>query len=171
MLQTAAGERTIPWDELPQDGDLTWQKDCSPPPPELPQPGEQPEDAEAAEAEIRANFIALFDRDAVFEDRAEQLLDDTTGLQDALDQLEAGGFADAAQTSSRTMTDLVFVSPDEAWFGYDLETVFSDFPSRFGIAYLIDGQWRIARAVICQDFALAGVYCNPPVNDIYPAVG
>ncbi|MEQ1873084.1 MAG: hypothetical protein ABL953_05090 [Ilumatobacteraceae bacterium] len=171
VLQTAEGERAIPWDELPQDGDLTWQKDCSPPPPELPQPGEQPDDADAAEADVRANFIALFDRDAVFEERAEQLLDDTTGVQDALDQLAAGGFADAAQTSARTMTDLVFVSPDEAWFRYDLETVFADFPSRFGIAYLIDGEWRIARAVICQDFALAGVYCNPPVNDIYPAQG
>lgn len=171
VLQTAVGERTIPWNELPQDGDLAWQKDCSPPPPELPDPGEQPDDAAAAEAEIRANFIALFDRDVAFGDEAEQLLDDTTGVQDALDQLEAGGFADAAQTSSRTMTDLVFVSPDEAWFRYDLETVFADFPSRFGIAYLIDGQWRIARAVICQDLALAGAYCNPPVNDIYPAVG
>jgi len=171
VVQTEAGERVIAWQDLPQEGDLEWQKDCSPPPPELPQAGQQPEEADDAEAQIRANFDGLFAADVPFEARGEQFLDDTTGIQDAIDQMQEGGFADAAQTAKHTMTDLVFVSPDEAWFQYDLETSFSVFPSRFGIAYLIDGQWRIARAVICQDLALTGIGCNPPVNDIYPAVG
>lgn len=171
VMQTDAGERVIPWNEIPQDGDLTWQKDCSPPPPELPAAGEQPDDAEAAEEEIRAIFDQLFDNSVAFEDKAEGLLDDTTGIQDALDEMRAGGFAEAAETALHTMTDFVFVSPTEAWFKYDLETIYGDFPNRFGIAYLIDGQWRIARAVVCQDLSLTGVPCNPPVFDIYPAVG
>ncbi|CAN5412273.1 hypothetical protein BH10ACT2_BH10ACT2_16320 [soil metagenome] len=170
VLQTDGGERTIAWDELPQDGDLDWQKGCSPPPPDLPLAGDQPDDAQGAEAQIRANFAALFDNDVPFEEKGD-LIDDTTGIQDAIDQLQVGGFADAAQTAKHTITDLVFVSPDEAWFRYDLQTIFSDFQSRFGIAYLIDGQWRIARAVMCQDLALTGISCNPPVNDIYPALG
>ena len=28
------------------------------------------------------------------------------------------------------------------------ETQFGDFPDRFGIAYLIDSEWRFARAVV-----------------------
>jgi len=170
VLQTEAGERTISWDEIPQDGDIEWQKDCTPPPPELPPAGEQPDDAQGAEAQIRANFEALFANDVPFEDKGDQLLDDTTGVQDAIEAMQAGGFGDAAQTSNHTMIDLVFVSPDEAWFRYDLETQFGLF-NRFGISYLIDGEWRIARAVICQDLALTGISCNPPVNDIYPFVG
>jgi hypothetical protein len=171
VLQTEAGEKTIAWDELPQDGDLAWQKDCSPPPPSLPPAGDQPDDSTSAEAEIRSNFELLYNRDVAFEDKGEQLLDDTAGIQDAIDQMQAGGFADVANTAVHTMTDLVFVSPNEAWFTYDLETQFGGFPNRFGIAYLIDGEWRFARAVVCQDLALTGTACNPQVNDIYPAVG
>ena len=171
VLQTEAGERTIAWNDLPQDGDLGWQKDCSPPPPSLPEAGEQPDDPVGAEAEIRANYELLFDQNISFEDKGEQLLDDTTGVLEAIEQLQTTGFGDAATTSVHTMVDLVFVSPNEAWFSYDLQTQFGDFPNRFGIAYLIDGEWRFARAVMCQDLALAGISCNPPVNDIYPAVG
>ncbi len=171
VLKTDAGEKTIAWDELPQDGDLAWQKDCSPPPPGLPAAGDQPDDPLGTEAEIRTNFELLYNQDVAFEDKGKQLLDDTTGIQDAIDQMQAGGFADVANTAVHTMTDLVFVSRNEAWFTYDLQTQFGDFPNRFGIAYLIDGQWRIARAVVCQDLALTGIACNPPVNDIFPAVG
>ncbi|MCE9623138.1 MAG: hypothetical protein K8R99_12410 [Actinomycetia bacterium] len=171
VLQTETGERTVAWDEIPQDGDLEWQKDCSPPPPELPLAGGQPDDPAGAEAQIRANYDLLYDLDIAFADKAEQLLDDTTGVLDAIEQMREGGFADAAETSVHTMTDLVFVSPNEAWFTYDLETQFGGFANRFGIAYLIDGEWRFARAVVCQDLSLTGIPCNPPVNDIYPAVG
>lgn len=171
VLQTEAGEQTLAWDELPQDGDLEWQKDCSPPPPSLPPAGDQPDDPAAAEAEIRSNYELLYDREIAFEDKGEQLLDDTAGILEAIEQMQDGGFADVAETAVHTMTELVFVSPTEAWFTYDLETEFGGFANRFGIAYLIDGEWRFARAVMCQDLALTGVPCNPPANDIYPAVG
>ena len=135
--------------------------------PPLPPAGDQPDDPQAAEAEIRANFALLFDRDVPVADRDERFLDDTEGIQEARDQL-SDVVVEAARTAVRTLTKVVFVSPTEAWFKYDLTTVVADIPGRFGIAYLIDGQWKIARAVVCQDLALAGSPCDPPVNEITP---
>jgi hypothetical protein len=62
----------------------------------------------------------------------------------------------------------VFTNPTEAWFRYDLETSSSFFADRFGIAYLIDGSWRISRRVICQDLALAASPCEPDSEPINP---
>jgi hypothetical protein len=62
----------------------------------------------------------------------------------------------------------VFTSPTEAWFRYDIETNVTNFTDRFGIAFQIDGVWVIARAVICQDLALAGAQCFPFVDQIQP---
>ncbi len=167
-LTTAAGEHVVAWNELPRDGDLAWQKGCNPPPPELPAAGEQPKDPAAAEQQVRDTFDLLWNSDIPFEDKGDQVLDDTTGVKDAIDQVYAGGFADTAKTAVHTMTDLVFVSPDEAWFMYDIHSDISDFTNRFGVAYRIDGTWRIARAVICQDLSLAGGMCFPQVNGITP---
>ena len=167
-LQTESDERIVPWAEMPREGDVAWQKSCSPPPPELPAAGEQPADAAAAEQQIRDNFALLWDSDVTFEERGAQLLDDTTGVQDAIDAVVDGGFADVAATAQHTITEVVFTSPTEAWFGYDIDTTISDFTGRFGIAYFIDGRWRFARAVICQDLSLAGGQCVPFADQIYP---
>ncbi len=167
-VQTELAERIVSWAEMPREGDVAWQKSCSPPPPELPAAGEQPADATAAEQQIRDNFALLWNSDVPFEEKGAQLLDDTTGVQDAIDAVFDGGFADAAATARHSITDVVFTSPTEAWFGYDIDTTISDFTGRFGIAYFIDGRWRFARAVFCQDLSLAGGQCQPFVDQIYP---
>jgi len=135
--------------------------------PPLPPAGDQPDDAALAEAEIRANFELLFNLDVPLEQKAEQLLDDTEGVQQARDHLSPA-IVEATKSATRTVTEFVFVSPTEAWFKYDLKTIFGDQRGRFGIAYLIGGEWKIARAVICQDLSLGGSPCNPPVSDIAP---
>ncbi len=166
-LQSATGETVVQWADLPREGDLAWQKACNPPPPELPPAGEQPADAAAAEQQIRDNFDLLWSQDVDFEDKAT-LLDDATGVQDAIDAVFNGGFAGAAESAVHTIGDIVFTSPSEAWFQYDITTTAGNFTGRFGIAYLIDGRWRFARAVICQDLSLAGGQCEPFVDQIYP---
>ena len=167
-VRTAAGEREVAWDDLPVDGDLAWQHACNPPPPALPPPGEQPGDPSAAEAEIRDAFDLLWNTEVPFDEKGPLILDDTTGVEQAIEDVMNGGFGDAASTSVHTMTGLVFVSPDEAWFTYDIETISGNFTNRFGIAYQIEGVWRITRAVICQDLSLAGGQCFPPVPAIQP---
>lgn len=167
-VRTAAGEREIAWDDLPMDGDLEWQHACNPPPPSLPPPGEQPADPGAAEDQIRTAFDLLWDTDVPFDEKGSLVLDDITGVEQAIEDVMNGGFGEAASTSVHTMTGLVFVSPDEAWFTYDVETTSGSFTNRFGIAYRIDGVWKITRAVICQDLSLAGGQCLPPVPQIQP---
>jgi hypothetical protein len=67
-----------------------------------------------------------------------------------------------------TIEELVFTSPEEAWFRYSIDTSNGMFGPRYGTAHLIDGSWRFARAVVCQDLALAGAMCEPPVEPIMP---
>lgn len=165
-LESANGTDVIPFDDMPRDGDVEWQKGCNPPPPELPPAGEQPDDRDAAEQEVRAVFDLLWDRDIPLDEKV--VLDDDTGVAEAIDQVDNGGFGEAAETAVHTMTELVFTSPTEAWFMYDLETSVTNFPNRFGIAYRIDGVWVISRAVICQDLSLGGGQCFPFVDQIYP---
>lgn len=168
VMQTAAAEKTVLFADLPREGDLAWQHACNPPPPELPPAGEQPLDAVAAEQEIRSSFDMLWDSDVAFADKGGQLLDDPTGVQVAIDTVFEGGLAAVAKAAIHSMNDLVFTSPTEAWFEYDISTTSGSFTGRFGIAYLLDGHWRFARAVICQDLALAGGQCEPYVDQIYP---
>lgn len=170
-LAEAGGLREVAWDEVPRDGDEAWMEGCTPPPPELPPAGEQPDDPAAAEAEIRAAFELLWDTDVPFEEKGDLVLDDTTGVAEAVDQVMEGGFGDTARTATHTMTELVFVSPDEAWFTYDIDSTAADFTNRFGIAYRIDGRWYITRAVICQDLSLAGGQCIPFAEPITPPAG
>lgn len=168
-LQTAAGPKDVPYELLPRDGDVEWQKACNPPPPELPVPGEQPDDPAEAEQQVRDVFDLLWNDEVALEDKV--VLDDTTGVADAIEQMQNGGFAGTAATARHTITAVVFTSPTEAWFTYDIDTDVADFTNRFGIAYRIDGVWVISRAVMCQDLALAGAQCIPFSDEIRPPAG
>lgn len=165
-LQIPDGMKNVSYDQLPREGDVEWQKACNPPPPELPAPGEQPDDPAATEQQVRDVFDLLWDRDIPLDEKV--VLDDPTGVADAIEQVDDGGFADTAQSAEHTITEVVFTSPTEAWFTYDLNTDVTDFTNRFGIAYRIDGVWVISRAVICQDLALAGGQCIPFADEIRP---
>ena len=81
-------------------------------------------------------------------------------------------FGNAANTAEYQLNDLVFTSPTEAWFMYEIHTTtVGVLGNRFGIVRLVDGDWRFARAVVCQDLSLAGAPCSPAVNDIQPPAG
>ncbi len=167
-VTSETGARNVDWSALPQSGDAAWQRGCNPPPPELPPPGDQPGDPAGAEQEIRDTLEVLWDQDTPREEKPKDLLDDNTGVDAAVDELRNGGFGDVAATAVYTVNDVVFTSPTEAWFEYDISTTSGAFTGRFGVATFIDGKWRIARAVVCQDLSLAGVQCSPPVTQIFP---
>ena len=95
-------------------------------------------------------------------------LDSDEGVQETIDVVLGGTFGSAAQGAEYTMGDLVFTSPTEAWFTYDLFANNNHFNRRFGLAVEIDGAWKISRGVICQDLALAGGHCEPPIGQLYP---
>jgi hypothetical protein len=101
-LQRAAAAIDIAYDDLPRDGDLEWQKACNPPPPELPAAGEQPDDPAGAEQQIVDVFALLWDRDIPLDEKV--VLDDTTGVADAVEQVDNGGFGETAKTATHTIT-------------------------------------------------------------------
>ena len=157
---------------LGTDGVGTWddpefRESCTPPPPALPDAGEQPADPAAAEAEVRAAMSMLYGIIGSDEVGAE-LLDDSTGVAEAREQVQAGGFADDAAGAAATIDELVFTTPAEAWFRYSIDTPGNDFDNRYGIAVLVDGAWKITRATVCQDLSLAGGDCGGGWQPIFP---
>jgi hypothetical protein len=165
----ASGTRNLTEAELNPMNSSEWHEACEPPPPALPVPGEQPADAAAAEAAVREVFDAVFGSTIPFEEKPAGLLDDDTGVAAAIEVAKNGDYADAVATAQYTIEDFVFTNPTEAWFRYAIATDTSYFGQRYGTAHLIDGSWRISRAVICQDLALAGAPCEPDPGPIYPA--
>ncbi len=164
----ASGTRALTDAELNPMNTPEWHEACEPPPPALPEAGEQPADAAAAEAAVRGVFTELFGSTTPFEDKPAGLLDDDTGVAAAIEVARGGDYADAVATAEYTIEDFVFTNPTEAWFRYSIATGMSYFSQRYGTAHLIDGSWRISRGVICQDLALAGAPCEPDPGPIYP---
>jgi hypothetical protein len=158
---TIASEGTGPWE------DPEFRQSCTPPPPALPDAGEQPEDPAAAEAEIRSAMTSLYGAIGDGVERAD-FIDDPTGVAEAREQVQAGGYAGDAARARATIDELVFTSPDEAWFRYSIDTDGNDFDNRYGIAVAIDGVWKITRSTVCQDLSLAGGDCGAGWEPIHP---
>lgn len=127
----------------------------------LPPPGTQPTDAAAAEAQIRERYGLLVDQSIISDQKPTDLLDDNTGVPEAVEKLHSGQYADVAANATYSVDELVFTKPDEAWFRYTIKTSLGDFTDRFGIAVFNGSVWQTTRATICQDLALAGAQCEP----------
>jgi hypothetical protein len=143
--------------------------DCQPPPPALPPAGEQPQDPAAAEAAFREAWAgSRGDLGTIDNPERAKYMEDTTGIAEAWEQVANGSLGETAKASTTEIRELVFTSPTEVWFRYDLLTPMSSFFDRYGIAHLgDDGLWKITRATICQDLALV-VACDPPVQPVLP---
>ena len=171
-LTGAGGQKRLAWQDFTQEGGPEWVRACNPPPvptASLPVPGaDQPSDPAAAEQQIRAVFDALFDSSIEPKDKPDDLLDDPTGIDIALEEVRNGSFGELARSAVYILNDMVFTTAEQVWFDYDIQTDTNVFAGRFGVANLIDGKWRIARAVVCQDLALAGVQCDPSSAPLIP---
>ena len=130
--------------------------------PELPDPGEQPADAEAAEAAVNAALGDLFS--APVEEGREffDLLDDASGIDlGVAAQMENHADLETLLTEGDvTITDLVFISPIEAFYFYELDTPLGPVTDRFGRARVVDGVWKITRGTFCQEILNYGVFCG-----------
>jgi hypothetical protein len=142
-----------------------WAAGCRP---QLPEAGDQPADPAAAEAAIRERYAILRDFSIPNSQKPADLLIDNTGVTAAREAIEAGPNAETARNAISTIEELVFTSPTEAWFRYRIDTAAGSFDDRFGRVELVDGSWRFDRAVPCQDLALGGSPCSPPVDDLVP---
>ncbi len=166
-VQGGAAAGVVDSDGVGSWDDPEFRESCTPPPPALPEAGEQPADPAAAEAEIRNAMTSLYGVVGT-DDVGIDLIDDPTGVAEARAQVQDGVFAEDAANASATIEELVFTAPDEAWFRYSIDTPGNDFDDRYGIAVLVDGVWKITRSTICQDLALAGGDCGGDWMSIYP---
>ena len=150
--------------------DSGYRQACEPPPPVLPPAGEQPADPAAAEAAVRAAWALARDFGAVDPDVRASYIEDTTGIAEAWDAVNNGEFAEAAKGSTSTITELVFTSPTEAWFRYDITSSIVNYNDRYGIAHLsAAGVWQFTRQTVCQDLQLVpNAVCSPAVDTLYP---
>ncbi|HEX4983508.1 MAG TPA: hypothetical protein VFV63_17510 [Ilumatobacteraceae bacterium] len=161
------GQHSAPSPLMPLPPGSSGQSDCGPgPPPQRPIPaaGVQPTDPAAAEAQIRQRHALLVDRSVPADHKPNDLLDDDTGVQTAIASLDDGPYRDVAASASYAIDELVFTTPDEAWFRYTITTSSATYTDRFGTAVFNGDVWQITRATICQDLALALSPClpNPP---------
>ncbi len=145
--------------------DPEFQASCSPPPPALPEPGEQPADPAAEEQAVIDLMTAVYSDD---DDGNDERFDDPTGIAEAREEVRQSGYEEAAANAVAVVEELVFSSPTEAWFRYRIETTTGIFSERYGIAVNIDGTWKITRETICQDLALAGGNCGGFIEPIRP---
>src|SRR6056297_1142780 len=148
-----------------------YERQCTPGPfPQLPLPpaGEQPGDPASAEAEVLAVYERALDRSVPLSADDPVAVDDLTGLEDAAAEVDAGELAEAAASAEHAVDEMVFTSPDEAWFRYTISTTVGEFGGRFGIARFDGSSWKITRDTICQDLAMAGGTCVPPSSTIEP---
>ena len=150
--------------------DSGYREACEPPPPVLPPAGEQPGDPAAAEAAVRAAWTLARDFGAVDPDVRASYIEDTTGIAEAWDAISNGEFAEAANGSTSTIAELVFTSPTEAWFRYDIKSSIVNYNDRYGIAHLnAAGVWQFTRQTVCQDLQLVpNAACSPMVDTLYP---
>lgn len=139
---------------------------CQPPPPALPEPGEQPDDAAAAQDEITHAMTVLYDSTELGE--KDLYVDDPTGVGEAREEVATGPFAEQADSAQAVIEELVFTSPTEAWFRYRIETATGSFSARFGTAVDVDGVWKVTRDTVCQDLSFAGGTCVPGWTTIQP---
>ncbi len=124
---------------------------------QLPDPGEQPADVDIARVEVTTLMESMYGSGALL-DRLD-FIDDPTGVADALAQFEDSAYGDEAASAIAIVEEVVFTSPDTASFRYSVHSDAYRFDRRVGEAARIDGVWKISRATICNDLAIASAGC------------
>lgn len=126
----------------------------------LPEPGEQPADPAAAEEQVRAAFIGIFDFSRQREERA-QLSERPAVWADANRQLvERHG--EIVEDLHAEVDEVVFTSPTHAAVRFRHIASDPGVPRGpfIGDAVLVDGRWLVAITTTCERVAVAGVTCD-----------
>ncbi|HEY5154031.1 MAG TPA: hypothetical protein VIJ47_04805 [Acidimicrobiales bacterium] len=120
--------------------------------------GPGPTDAAAAEAAVRHAYSIVYDQ-ASPPDARGALVDDPSGLAEPTAAALAGPSGAYAAGATAAIHQISFDRPDHAWLTYELTG--TGLATRLGEAVLIDGVWKVSRATVCADLALAGAVCPP----------
>lgn len=148
--EIAAGREPLaelPADELPADDPST----------DLPA---APSDEAAARAGVIAAFGSVYDPAAAIDDRV-RMVDDPTGVGDALRQIAAGPNAVAVTSATVEVNDVNFTSPARAKVVYTvIAPGQAPISGREGEARVDGGTWKVTRATVCADLLAVGGNCG-----------
>lgn len=148
--EIALGQWTGPTDER-------FYENCEPPPPALPPAGEQPEDPDAARAEIAEAYALAYGGGQGGPSQLDAFAD-PEAMAGVLEDLDASETFDSYRGKvSAVVGEIVFDSPTHAWLFYDIDPVLTD---RIGEAVLTDRGWKVANETMCADVSLVGVSCD-----------
>ena len=129
-------------------------------PPVLPDPGEQPADAEVAEEQVRAAFLGLMDASHTQEDRA-RFVDRPEVWRAANQALVDGEYGATVADQRAQVEEVVFTDPTNAVVRFQLigpdGSILGD---QTGDALLLDGRWVVAISTPCRMMSVAGVTCD-----------
>ncbi len=127
----------------------------------LPPAGTAPADATLARAHVADAFATAYDFFAPPAQRKASV-DDPAGLEAVVATAQTGPYASALDDVRVDITEVVFTSATEAAVLYDLAGDHVTYATgRIGHARLVDGRWKVTRATVCADLALAQMTCPP----------
>jgi hypothetical protein len=126
----------------------------------LPEPGVQPPDPAAAEAEVRDAYLQIGETSIPAEERAPFSERPAVWL-DMAHAVTQTQYWDVVQRIQEQVDEVVFDSPTHAVVRFELV---SDDPvvprNHIGEAVLVDGHWKMAIATSCELAGLTGVTCD-----------
>jgi len=118
-----------------------------------------PPDPDAARAQVISAFGTAYDPARAIEERVT-LVDDATGVREALASVAQGPNAVVAASIAVNVNDVQFRSPTRARVIYTI-TVGAG-PPAIGIegeARVAAGTWKVTRATVCRDLAAVNAVC------------
>ena len=130
--------------------------------PELPDPGEQPSDAAAAEERVRLAYTGIFDPSSTREERSRFSERPNVWIA-ANQQLAVGEYAQFAEGMSAVVDEVVFISPTHAAVRFQLSKPGGGSVPQsveIGDAVLVDGRWLVGIDTTCALVSYASVECD-----------
>ena len=116
----------------------------------LPDPGEQPADAAAAEEQVRLAYTGIFDSSSTREERSRFSERPNVWIA-ANQQLVEGEYAGYVEGGSAVVDEVVFISPTHAAVRFQLSRPRGSVPQSvdIGDAVLVDGRWLVGIDTTC----------------------
>ena len=128
----------------------------------LPSPGVQPAHPAAARLDVAHAFRVVYSFGQPPAAR-RALIDVPAGLDAPSAAAASGPYATNVTSVSTKVHRVVFTGPTTAAVAYDLVLDGSQtFATRVGHARFVGGRWKVTRATVCADLALANVTCPRP---------
>ena len=135
-------------------------------PPELPPPGQEPDDPAEAATEALESLRLVYDLTDPYSETKTDFVENPEEWETMRQRIEeANVLAPYLRRLDPEFDSVAFLSPTEA---HVLYRVGPSYQWEIGRVLLIDGVWRVAAGTICRDLSAAGFTCRDVIEDPPP---